>query len=250
MKKILGASIAIILILCLFSLSACKRKDDTSGDDLRHDNQNEVDSYLNLDHVTPVETTAETEEETEETEIATEKKVEIIPEKSLKFTSYGNGTCAVSGIGDITDLCVIIPEKSPEGDIVTTIDTLAFYGNKTIKTIQIPSTVTRIGERCFGNCSSLVYISVDPANIAFCDIDGVLYSADLSTLLHFPAASGAASIDIPAELKRISDMAFYNCDSLKTIYYNGSYESWGKIEIGQLNYGLLSASISCFGKGK
>ena len=197
----------------------------------------------------PAKTEAEQSEDN--TEAQTEKEPEpVVVQKSLKFTSYGNGTCAVSGIGNITDSCVIIPEKSPSGDIVTSIDDLAFYGNKTIKTIQIPSTVTRIGSRAFGNCPELVYISVDESNIAFCDIEGVLYSYDRSVLIHYPAASGASSIEIPSNLKRIEDMAFYNCDNLKTIIYDGSYENWGKIEVGELNYGIISASISCLRGGK
>ena len=241
---------AAVTVLCMFTFVACKKGDTpASSDDINRENSSEAGSFVNLEHIIPVESEKD-DQKPIETEAETEKKKEPVPQKSLKFTSYGNGTCAVSGIGDITDLCVVIPEKSPSGDIVTSIDDLAFYGNKTIRTVQIPSTVTRIGTRAFGNCLALVYISVDATNIAFCDLDGVLYSSDLSTLLHYPAASGASSVEIPFEVKHISDMAFYNCSNLKTVYYNGSFEDWGKIEIGQLNYGLFTASISCAGSGK
>ncbi len=249
-KKILCAILSVILTFSVFSLGACKKKNnDKQNNDVNRENSSEVNSFLNLEHIDPTDDKL-ADEETSEIESESEKAETPAPQKSLKFSSYGNGTCAVSGIGDITDLCIVIPEKSPAGDIVTSIDDLAFYGNKNIRTVQIPSTVTRIGTRAFGNCIALVYISVDATNIAFRDIDGVLYCADLSTLLHYPAASGASSIEIPSEVRRISDMAFYNCDNLKTVYYNGSYEDWGKIEIGQLNYGLFTASISCSGSGK
>ena len=251
------------LIIGIISLGACgKKKTDNTDNDAENNNSSEVNTYVNLELTSPIkeeetETTEETKTESvteteAETEIEseTEKAPEPIVVKSLKFTSFGNGTCAVSGIGDITDPCVIIPERSPEGDIVISIDSLAFYSNKAIKTVQIPSTVTKIGAKAFGNCSSLVYISVDTSNIAFCDIEGVLYSSDLTTLIHYPAASGATSIEIPSDLKRIEDMAFYNCDNLREIVYDGSYESWGKIEVGELNYGIISASISCLRGGK
>ena len=249
MKKLICALIAVALVAGFASLYACRKKNSNkSNNDANNNNPSEVNTLMDLEHITPIKTEAVDTEE--ETETQTEKTPEPIVIKSLKFTSYGNGTCAVSGIGDITDSCVIIPEKSPDGDIVTSIDNLAFYGNKSIKTVQIPSTVTRIGSRAFGNCVSLVYISVDASNIAFCDIEGVLYSSDLTTLIHYPTASGASSIEIPSELKKIEDMAFYNCDNLKTIIYDGSYEGWGKIEVGELNYGIISASISCLRGGK
>ena len=247
MKKIICGGIVAALIVGIVSLYACRKHNNQSNNNTNN-NSNEANTLMDLEHITPINTEETTTEEPTETE--TEEVTEPIIVKSLKFTSYGNGTCAVSGIGDITDSCVIIPERSPEGDIVISIDDLAFYGNKTIKTLQIPSTVTRIGARAFGNCLTLVYISVDTSNIAFCDIDGVLYSSDLSTLIHYPAASGASSIEIPSELKEIKDMAFYNCDNLKTIIYDGTYDGWGKIAVGELNYGLISAAISCTRGGK
>ena len=269
MKRILCALLSVSLVIGILSLSACKKKKgDGASNDASNNNPGEVNTFVDLEHSSPITpdgtdtleeteikteatTAAQTEQTTEEvTEAETEKAPEPVVIKSLKFTSYGNGTCTVSGIGDITDLCVIIPEKSPEGDIVTSIDSAAFYGNQTIKTVQIPSTVTRIGERAFGNCTSLVYISVDTSNIVFCDIAGVLYSADLTTLIHYPAASGSIAIEIPSSLKRIADMAFYNCDNLREIVYDGSYEGWGKIEVGELNYGIISASVSCLRGGK
>ena len=160
MKNILCAFLSLALIVGIISLSACgKKKGNSSNNDANNNNSNEVNTFVDLEHSSPIkadetETTVETDIKTEETteatteteteaetetETETEKAPEPIVVKSLKFTSYGNGTCTVSGIGDITDPCVIIPERSPEGDIVTSIDAAAFYGNKTIKTVQIPS---------------------------------------------------------------------------------------------------------------
>lgn len=164
---------------------------------------------------------------------------------SLRFISYGNGTCTVSGIGSYEDVYVIIPERSPEGDIVTSIEDKAFYDNPDIKAVQIPSTVSTIGDRAFAGCSSLVYISVDKNNKTFSDSDGVLYSKDGSKLIAFPAANAAQEIDISVRVKEICNMAFYECDNLQRINYGGTFEDWNKIIIGDLNYGLLSAAISC-----
>lgn len=251
MRKITLISLLVALIICLaFTVSCGKAKVD--NDEIKQDSQSEENPYHELQHESPIDSEAPTSEQSSEeiSEESTEPEPEPEPEKSLKFFSYGNGTCCVSGIGSIDDACIVIPTKSPEGDIVTSIDDLAFYGNENIKTVQIPSTVTSIGQRVFGGCSSLVFISVDTNNKTFRDIDGVLYTKDQTTLIHYPASSAASTLEISAKVKKISDMAFYGCEKLTAIYYGGSFEDWGKIDMGELNYGLYSASITCAGAGK
>ena len=193
---------------------------------------------------TEAQTTAPTESETEEITTESETETETEPPVSLKYTSYGNGTCAVSGIGNYTDVYVIIPEKSPKGDVVTAIDTKAFFENTSIKAVHIPSTVTIVGKMAFGGCSSLIYISVDPENMMLTDVNGVLYSKDKTKLYAFPAANQASEISISSSLTEIADMAFYSTPSLKQIRYSGTLEEWSKIKVGEKNYGLYSASIS------
>ena len=43
-------------------------------------------------------------------------------------------------------------------------------------------------------------------------------------------------------LTRSNKGAFYNCSSLKTVYYAGTADDWAKIDIGDYNYGLFSAT--------
>lgn len=198
-----------------------------------------TDSESETTTQTDVKAPVETEEKTE-----AETKAPAI-EENLEFTSFGNGTCYVSGIGKCKDTCIIIPERSPDGDIVTSIGEKVFYNNKNIKAIQISSTVTSIGNMAFGGCSSLVYISVDSENRAFCDINGVLYSIDLKELIAYPANCGASSIELSKKLSSIADMAFYSCDNLTSIRFGGSLADWGKIDIGEMNYGLYTAALIC-----
>jgi hypothetical protein len=42
-------------------------------------------------------------------------------------------------------------------------------------------------------------------------------------------------------------MAFYGCDTLEIIRYAGTLSDWGKIDIGDMNYGLFTASVACSG---
>lgn len=255
MKKgyLRALSFVIILAMSVALGTACAKKNNGNAS---LDNSGEKNTYDALKDLSFEETTrAHIEEKTEAvteapTEKITEKAPEPVVQKTLKFTSFGNGTCAVSGIGSCDDLCIVIPERSPDGDVVTSIEDMAFYGNDEIKTVQIPSTVSRIGSRAFGGCTSLVYISADSQNKSFCDVDGVLYSADMTSIIHYPASSAASSINIPQSVKRVEDMAFYDCTALKTICFEGALSDWGKIDIGELNYGLFTASISCTGSGK
>jgi hypothetical protein len=270
MKKILLSSSITLLILCLLALCACSNKDDATelstdtleggsveGSEHLSPSPDESDSvtFVELETTESTQTKTQTETETEtETETQTQKVEETTTEKqteaetepapSLKFISYGNGTCGVAGIGSYTDVYIIIPERSPSGDIVTTVEDKAFFENTDIKAIQIPSTVTSIGERAFGGCTSLVYITVDQKNKAFCDVDGILYSKDGSTLIMFPAASRISEISISVKVTKICDMAFFGCESLTSIKYGGSLQSWSNINIGDGNYGLYSASIT------
>lgn len=261
MKKHLPfISLASVSVLSLFLLlSSCGGKNDgldssseSASDSIEsgtvnasdHDSPTGTESstVIFIDKSTEKQTEAQTEtEKPTETEKETEPPAPII---SLRYMSYGNGTCGVSGIGNCTDTCIVIPERSPDGDIVTSIEDKAFFENTDIRAVQIPSTVTSIGDRAFGGCTSLVYISVDTRSKAFSDVNGVLYSKDGSKLILFPAASGMSEISISSRVKVISNMAFFGCDSLKSIKYGGTLENWGQISIGDSNYGLYSASIT------
>lgn len=260
-RTILILSVLLILALTLSMISCSKKgKTNTNEGDTQNavKNETEIATLGELSHLSPSETKEEedtndvTEADTvKETEVETETETEkILPVKSLRFTSYGNGTCAVSGIGSCTDACVVIPERSPDGDIVTAIEEKAFFNNTDIKAIEIPSTVTGIGDMAFGGCTSLVYISVDNNNKTFTEKGGSLYSLDMTRLICYPAACGSASVEIPFSVKSISDMAFYGCDTLRQINYGGSLSDWGKIDIGEMNYGLFTASVSCVESGK
>ncbi len=250
MKKSYLLTIAILLIATLtITLCACGEKESELESDtlMGTADQNQHLAATEKTEETKEETEKPTEKPTEEvTETETEPPVTFV-EESLRFLSYGNGTCAVSGIGSCTDLFIVIPERSPDGDIVTAIEDRAFYNNADIKAIEIPSTISSIGSMAFGGCESLVYISVDKNNKAFTDIGGVLYTKDGTTLLSFPSAGGATTVEISKAVTSIADMAFYGCDDLREIHYGGTLSDWGKILIGETNYGLYTASLSCSG---
>ncbi|MBQ7172665.1 MAG: leucine-rich repeat protein [Clostridia bacterium] len=160
----------------------------------------------------------------------------------LLFVKNGDGTCRLAGIGSCTDACIIIPESSPDGDLVTEISADALFGMDGVAAIQIPSTVQFIGERAFADCKDLLYISVSERNRFFCDVDGVLYSKDKSVLLQYPTLAASGSVKIPISVREIREMAFYNCPYLSKVCYAGGPADWDLIRIGAKNYSLSSAA--------
>ena len=166
----------------------------------------------------------------------------------LRFSSNGDGTCVLSGVGDCADACVVIPEYSPGGERVTSVSTMAFYGCATVTAIQIPASVKSIGNLAFSACSNLAYVSVSQSSPYYKDVDGVLYTADLSTLVLYPPMRAGAQVSIPAATVEICDMAFFGCAYLKRISYVGSAEEWELIRIGSKNYSLTAASVSFEGE--
>ena len=178
------------------------------------------------------------------TEAPTEELVTVLPDVSngLRFVSNWDGTCRVADVGTCKDACVVIPTHSPYGDRVIAIDGGAFFGCSTITAVQIPATVISIGDLAFAACENLMYLSVSPQNPAYCDLDGVLYTADLSTLIQYPPLRAGAELTIRVATVTVKEMAFYNCVYLKSIRYTGTPQQWEDMVIESKNYSLTAAA--------
>ena len=185
----------------------------------------------------------EAAEETDSGDPAPAEEGEEPPEGELLYQSLGNGACCVLGPGGVRDACLVIPKLSPAGERVAKIASKAFFGCEWITAVQIPETVREIGALAFSDCKNLVYISVNEQNSVYCDVDGVLYTADKRVLLQYPPQRAGDPLVLPASVSTISEMAFYGCKNLKSVHYEGSGEDWEHIEIGPRNYALLASAI-------
>lgn len=155
--------------------------------------------------------------------------------RGLSFTSNGDGTCTLTGMGSCIDTCLIIPETSDSGERVVAISAEAFAGNTTVGAVQIPASVTSIGNAAFAGCPLLSYISVDAANSAYCDIGGILYSADMTTLICIPAGTNMTSVTLTMQVKTIAPRASEGCSKITTLLFEGNETQWKKIIIGEGN---------------
>ncbi len=104
---------------------------------------------------------------------------------------------------------VVIPET------VTAVEDGAFYFCD-IVTLTIPKSVISIGKEVLYADRDLENIFVDDENPVFCDVDGILFSKDLTELLIFPA-SREGSFTVPSGVTKIGDQAFQCCEKLTEI---------------------------------
>lgn len=74
---------------------------------------------------------------------------------------------------------------------VTEIRQYAFNCDEKVEVINIGATVEKIEDNAFYTCRQLQCIYVDEANPNYCDIDGVLYTKDLSEVICYPMNHGA-----------------------------------------------------------
>ena len=135
----------------------------------------------------------------------------------LEFTSNGDGTCYVSGIGICVDTDVVIPYNSPDGDRVTSIGNEALSYCYSLTSITIPDSVTSIGDYAFLSCYSLASITIG---------NSVTSIGDRA----FHHCSSLTSITIPDSVTSIGYMAFSGCSSLTEINVNANNACYSSID--------------------
>ena len=102
-----------------------------------------------------------------------------------------------------------------DGDVSPTSGiTSAFYNNRTITSVVIPDTVTRIGDYAFSNCSNLESVTMPD------DLEEIGFRA-------FNACESLAGITFANSLQSIESYAFYGCTSLTTLTMPASLNTIG-----------------------
>lgn len=102
-------------------------------------------------------------------------------------------------------------------DTVTSIGEMAFLGCTSLKSVKLSTGVAKIDKNAFGSCSALREVQVAKDNPNFSSLDGVLYSKAQDTLVIYPAAKTDAAYTIPGGVTSVAMYAFSENPYLETI---------------------------------
>lgn len=122
-------------------------------------------------------------------------------EAGFRYTVDSNGNVTIIG-NTLEDKEITIPDTLG-GKPVTELATDAFLGSHATK-IVIPEGIEYIStDNPFSSCLNLTEIEVSSENKNYCSKDGVLFSKDMTKLIHYPASSERESYVIPDGITEI-----------------------------------------------
>lgn len=156
----------------------------------------------------------------------------------LEFTSNGDGTCYVSGIGTFTGSEIVLP-NAYRGEIITGIGEGAFKDNTTITDVFIPDSVKTIGKDAFSGCTALKNLIIgdgvttvgENAFMNTTALASVVIGDGMTSLDCFDFADNSEDIEnvvIGNGIKTINDKTFIYCYDLERVVIGDKVESIGK----------------------
>ena len=106
---------------------------------------------------------------------------------------------------------IIIP------DSVKKIGYDAFAYCNALVSLDIPASVTWIGSAPCRDARNLTSINVDANNVYYCDIDGVLFTKDMKSIIQYPKNKADTYYAVPNGVTIIEDYCFSQCLNLNKI---------------------------------
>lgn len=185
-----------------------------------------------------------------------------IPEGIVEIPSLAFENCALTRVVIPSSVTAIGAEAFKNSQNLTTIvfDTgstqaltigdAAFKDCKALETVTLPARLSSIGlqkfelltavdtpasqevsldtgvTNAFAGCKNLTNIYIASGNKAYKSVDGIIYSAD-GTTLYYALPSVKGELKIPATTLRIADGAFIGCDNITSVTIPNSVTSVG-----------------------
>ncbi|MEI8114776.1 MAG: leucine-rich repeat protein [Bacteroidia bacterium] len=151
-----------------------------------------------------------------------------IPIYAFSSARFGYGYYSYYGNKSLKS--IILPST------VTSVADYAFSSCIGLTSVSIPSSVTSIGDYSFSGCRSLTSISIPPSvtainsgTFSYCtSLDSVIIPPSIYDIgsYSFSGCTGLTSVTICSVVFNIYDGAFSNCDSLKSIYTNSTFPQY------------------------
>jgi hypothetical protein len=136
---------------------------------------------------------------------------------AVKYKANGSGYGFYRFKGTSGVLTYTVPDDY-EGKPVTALLEFSFANAEYLEELTIGPNISSIDVWALTNCPKLKSIKVSKENNSFADVDGVLYTKNMETLVAFPNMNTTA-LTIPDGVKEIAANAFYKCDNLKTVKF-------------------------------
>lgn len=229
-KKAAVLILALVTVFTLFGLTA-SAEELTSGDY----------SYVLLEDGT-VKITAYngTEKEVTVPDTIDEKAVTVIGRYAFNGEAELESLVIPGSVKEIEDNGIY----GCEGLTTVTVQegALEALGNTSIenctalKNLNLPSNVKTIGTLI--GCKALNNIVIASDNAYLKNVDGVIYSTDMKTLIKYPQGKASAEFYIPTSVTRIADFAFYEAANPVKVYIPLSVK-----EIEELAFGYSKVSL-------
>jgi hypothetical protein len=178
------------------------------------------------------------------------------PDKPIKISMRAN-ELILPKIMDVLNSAGKYVSLNLSGNTLTTIPDYTFYdednekGCEMLVNVNIPNSVTSIGEGAFGGCNNLTAINVEPGNNAYSSQEGVLFNKDKTELISYPLGK-AGEYTIPDSVKSIGEGVFADCTNLTNINIPNSVKNIGHFAFGyctSLTNVTIPDSVTSMGGG-
>lgn len=106
---------------------------------------------------------------------------------------------------------------------VTRVHAGCFEGNKNLKSVKIPTTVSELGKGCFSGCSALnllVFYNDEKSNMLARSVDSQKASLKIIEDYCFEGCSSLTALELPSSTEYIGISAFSGCSSLSMLKCN------------------------------
>lgn len=229
-----------LVIICMAACMLCLAigcgtgKDNNVADESTSATNNNSSAELKKTDAVSEPVAKQEVEKQNDSNLEVEDEYKNLPEsEGFVFESNGDGTCDLKEIGLCKDTDIVIPEKSPEGDVVTKIDEYAFYDAEDIASIIFAGRNMEIADNAFQSCEveklviSGCELSIGESAFSYCDDLSSIYISNSTVNIDeyaFYDAGKNAEITIQNVSGVLDDNSFQSCAVQNVIIGCGNVE--------------------------